>query len=437
MSNKSKNKASKVFITALRLHIRLHSFHSMTFPCIWKTIGIYGIKLLVIAQTATAGYNPQQGEIMILSIWLFLLAVFFVVVNGATQLFYAQSLGYKLKPTGLAYFVGAIGNLLTGSVVPISGQAETITMSGLIKNLNVRVASLLVASAVGMFLGVTGLLTRIVDFSGTTVISGMMAGVGLILANVGVSLVKQELRAGLISIVSAIAVWVISHDVVFTIAASVFLSSLDYCLFQKRRVNLEDVAKKAGIDAESTNWKFWTKEYWADFKLIKPRFTAGAIVGGLGFICLNIGSNISFGNITASIAKAEPKLNELSFINSLADIPSILFGGMPIEAIISGTAGAPWPVAAGVVMMAVSGALLLTGLMTKIGRYVPSQSIAGFLLIIGFALTLVPNFSAVAASASPLEGIVAGSVTMLTGNAFAGMAAGILVKITGTLFGIV
>jgi AGZA family xanthine/uracil permease-like MFS transporter len=374
---------------------------------------------------------------MILLIWQFLLAVFFVVVNGATQLFYAQSLGYKLKPTGLAYFVGAIGNLFTGSVVPISGQAETITMSGLIKNLNVRVAALLIASAVGIFVGATGLLSRIVDFSGTTVISGMMAGVGLILATVGVSLAKQEVRAGIISIVSAIAVWVLSHDVVYTIAASVFLSSMDYCLLQKRRVNLNDVAKTAGIDAESDNWRFWTKDYWADFKAIRPRFTLGALLGGLGFICLNVGSNISFGNITASIAGTEPKLNALSLINSLADIPSILFGGMPIEAIISGTAGAPWPVAAGIAMMAVSGALLLTGLMTKIGRYVPSQSIAGFLIIIGFSLTLVPNLSAVAASGSPLEGIVAGSVTMLTSNAFIGMAAGVIVKVTGGLFGLI
>ncbi|MDR0639193.1 MAG: hypothetical protein LBG27_09925 [Spirochaetaceae bacterium] len=374
---------------------------------------------------------------MILLIWQFLLAVFFVVVNGATQLFYAQSLGYKLKPTGFAYFIGALGNLATGSVVPISGQAEMITMSGLIKNLNVRVAALLIASAVGIFLGATGLLSRIVDFSGTTVISGMMAGVGLILATVGVSLAKQEVRTGIISIVSAIAVWILSHDVVYTIAVSVFLSSLDYCLLQKRRVNLDDVAKDAGIDAESADWRFWTKDYWADFKVLRPQFTLGAVLGGLGFICLNIGSNISFGNITASIAGVEPKLNALSLINSLADIPSILFGGMPIEAIISGTAGAPWPVAAGIAMMAVSGALLLTGLMTKIGRYVPSQSIAGFLLIIGFSLTLVPNLSAVAASESPLEGIVAGSVTMLTSNAFVGMAAGVVVKLTGNLFGLV
>jgi uncharacterized membrane protein len=55
---------------------------------------------------------------MVVMIWSFALAVIFVVINGATQLFYAQSLGYKLKPTGLAYFVGAVGNIvkLTGGL---------------------------------------------------------------------------------------------------------------------------------------------------------------------------------------------------------------------------------------------------------------------------------------------------------------------------------
>jgi AGZA family xanthine/uracil permease-like MFS transporter len=225
---------------------------------------------------------------MTLMIWSFAMAVIFVVINGATQLFYAQSLGYKLKPTGLAYFVGAIGNLITGSVVPISGQAETITMSGLIKDLRVRVAALLVASAVGIFLGATGLLSRIVDFAGTTVISGMMAGVGLILASVGFQLAGQEKRTGSLSIVTALGLWILTHDVVYTIAASVLLSSLDYCLLQKRRVSLEQVAAQVGIEAESSSWKFWTKGYWSDFRMIAPRFGPAAVLGGLGFICCGV-----------------------------------------------------------------------------------------------------------------------------------------------------
>jgi AGZA family xanthine/uracil permease-like MFS transporter len=370
------------------------------------------------------------------AIWSFTLAVIFVVINGATQLYYAQSLGYKLKPTAFAYFVGAIGNLLTGSVVPISGQAETLTVSGLIKNLHERVGALLIAAAVGIILGLTGGVSAIAGFAGNTVVSGMMAGVGFILSIVAIELYTQEKRTGIISIIVALLMWKLTHDVVYTIAASVFVSSLDYCLLQRRRVDLKQVAQQAGIEPESPSWKFWEKAFWSDWKLLKPTFGIGAIIGGLSFICLNIGSNISFGNITASIAGADAKLNALSVINSLADVPSILFGGMPIEAIISGTAGAPWPVAAAVAMMALSGILLLTGVIGKLGKFIPAQSISGFLLVIGFLLTIMPNMGAVISSETPTEGIVACGVTVITKNAFAGLVAGTLVRLTGNLFGI-
>jgi AGZA family xanthine/uracil permease-like MFS transporter len=75
--------------------------------------------------------------------------------------------------------------------------------------------------------------------------------------------------------------------------------------------------------------------------------------------------------------------------------------------------------------------------MTKIGKYVPSQSISGFLLVIGGALTLVPNMTAVTTSEAPLEGIVAAGVTVITNNAFIGLVAGVIVKLTGSLLGIV
>ncbi len=369
--------------------------------------------------------------IMIMS---FVLAILAVVVNGCTQLFYARSLGYKLKPTGFAYFIGAIGNLLTGNVVPISAQAETLTVSGLIKDFRARLGALLIASIVGILLGVTGAISYIVDFAGETIIFGMMSGVGLILADVSLTLAKQEKRIGIISMISAILIWIFTHDVVYTISVSVIVSTFDFCLLQKRRVDL--YTNDSNEEYESQNWRFWKRDYWSDFKILKPKFNFIAIVGGLGIICLNIGTNISFGKITSGIARVPSKLDALTVINSAADIPSIMFGGMPIEAIISGTAAAPWPILAGIVMMFISGCLIFAGLMTKIGKYVPAQSIAGFLLIIGFALTLVPNLQLVANSDSPLEGIVAASVTMLTKNAFLGVTTGILVKFTGNLMGV-
>ena len=122
---------------------------------------------------------------------------------------------------------------------------------------------------------------------------------------------------------------------------------------------------------------------------------------------LNIGANISFGGITASLAGTSQNFDHLSIINSLADVPSALFGGPPIEAIISGTAGAPWPVACGIVFMLLMGILILVGLVGRLGRYLPAQSISGFLLVIGFALTFAPNLATVSASDNSMSGYIA------------------------------
>jgi AGZA family xanthine/uracil permease-like MFS transporter len=153
----------------------------------------------------------------------FALAVIFVVINGVTQMYMARGLGYKLKPTGFAYLVGAVANLFSGSVVPISGQAETLTLSGLIKDTRTRVAALLIAAAVGMTLGLTGSISAIVDFAGESAINGMMAGVGFILAMVGVQMCKEEKRTGWISMAAAWAIFALTHDLVYTIAGSVAL----------------------------------------------------------------------------------------------------------------------------------------------------------------------------------------------------------------------
>jgi len=363
------------------------------------------------------------------SIASFILAVVFVFINGCTQIFYAKSMNYKIKPTGCAYFVGAVGNLLTGNIVPISAQSETITLGGLMKNVSERVMALLIAAVVGITLGLTGTVSSLVDFAGVTVLYGMMAGVGLILCSVSVDMVKSEKRTGIISMLVALATWILSHDLVYTIATSVLVSTLDYCVIQKKRVQLPQ--------DENQEWRFWKRNYWDDFKLVKPKLTVGAILGALSLICLNIGSNISFGTISAGMANVTPNFDVITVINSAADIPSVLFGGMPLEVIISGTCSAPWPWVAGIAMMVLSGILLLSGVMVRVAKYVPAQSIAGFLFVIGFSATLVPNLSSVASSATPLEGVVAASVTMISKNAFLGIVAGIIVKITGSLLGVV
>ena len=372
----------------------------------------------------------------------FILAVVAVIINGVPQLLYAQARGFALKPAGFAYLIGGFGNLLTGSVTPISSQAETITVASVKKNLRDNVSSILLAALLMVILAAFGGVSKISDFAGVAIISGMMSGVGLILAGVSLDMFSQDKRTTLVSIVTAIAAYAIffnsPNKVVWTIFISVIVSTADFLLLQKRRVDVSASVEEGRQYMEmSSEWRFWKKEYWKDFKIIKPRVNVNVILGALSLVMLNIGANISFGGITASIAGTTQNVDHLSIINSLADFPSALFGGPPIEAIISGTAGAPWPVACGIAFMFATGILVLVGVIGRLGKYLPSQSIAGFLLVIGFALTFAPNLSAVAGSDDSMSGYIALGVTAWSKNPFLGMVAGIAVRYFGSYIGLV
>ena len=396
---------------------------------------------------------------------LLIVAVVFVTINGLTMLAWAAAQGYKMKPTAFAFLVGAIGNIITRSVTPISGQSSILTVSHHMKNVNERIAALLLAVVVMVPLGIFGLVTRIANFAGQPVIWGMMAGVGLMVMGISFDMLKQERRTAAIAFVAAIATHAAfvyfpatpnPHALVYVIAVSVTLATLDFVFLQTdpetgergRRVNLLKMAQDAGYEGDmeqNENPRFWTKEYWADFKLMTPKFTLNAIFFALAFISLNIGTNIAFGNITAGFAQTTQNIDHLTVINSLADIPSVIFGGAPVGAIISATAAAPTPVLAGVLMMLLCALLLLLGLMTKAVKYVPVQAIAGFLFIIGFFSTFVPNlrnvfflgpppFVNLNTAATPMDSAQAATalaVTAFTKNPFLGLVAGILVRYIG------
>ena len=192
----------------------------------------------------------------------FVLAVVAVIINGVPQLLYAQARGFALKPAGFAYLIGAFGNMLTGSVTPISAQAETITVASVKKNLRNNVSSILLAAILMVVLGLCGGVTKISDFAGPAVVAGMMSGVGLILAGVAWDMFGQEKRTSLVSIVSAIAAYAIFLDspnkVVWTIFISVVVSTADFLFLQKRRVDVSTLVEEGRESVEmSSEWRFW------------------------------------------------------------------------------------------------------------------------------------------------------------------------------------
>lgn len=294
------------------------------------------------------------------------LAVLGVVLNGLPQGLLALTYGFASIPTALAFFVGAIGNTLTQSVAPISFQAETITYAGTTgKNRSERCTMI--------FLG-----------------GSIMA---LVTALIAYYLTKDS-----------------SNTLVYTIVVSVAASCIANDIFKKNKEKIVVV----------------------DDKLIRQKFTVNinVILGALGMVCLNIGSNISFGSITASMATGgNYNVDNLTVISSLADMASSFFGGAPVESIISATASAPHPVWAGVAMMVIIGVILLTGVLPKISKYVPSSSIAGFLFVLGIFKTVVLD----APTALSVNAAVGGTTMVVTAvtNPFLGMLSGILVRLLG------
>ena len=139
----------------------------------------------------------------------FILAIVAVIINGVPQLLYAQARGFALKPAGFAYLVGGLGNLITGSVTPISAQAETITVASVKKDIRDNVSSILLAALLMAIIAAFGGVNKISDFAGVAIISGMMSGVGLILAGVSLDMFNQDKRTSMVSIVTAIAAYAI------------------------------------------------------------------------------------------------------------------------------------------------------------------------------------------------------------------------------------
>lgn len=344
-----------------------------------------------------------------------LLAVFGVVLNALPQGLLALSFGFAAVPTAMAFFIGAVGNVVTGNVAPISFQAETITYAGTSgRNRSERCTMIFIGAVILAVVGACGMLTRIVDFIGTDIANGMMAGVGLILTKAAVNMVKEDRVAGGVSLAAAVITYFLTRSsantLVYTIVISVIASSVASAVLNKEKKNI--------VIVDDT------------FKRQKFTINGTVIFGALGMVCLNIGSNISFGAITASMAGADTfNVDHLTLISSLADIGSSFFGGAPVESIISATANAPHPVWAGVAMMVVVGVILLSGLLPKIGNYVPSSSIAGFLIVLGLFKTFILD-APVALAINPAVGGTALVVTAIS-NPFLGMLAGIAARVLG------
>lgn len=350
-----------------------------------------------------------------------LMAAIGVVLNGIPQGIMAMGLGFAVFPTTFSFLLVAAINFIFHSVAPVSFQAESLALTGNLGRNTREFTSIIFGGSIIMaIIGFTGVLTRIVHLFGNHIITAMMAGVGIMLAKIALDMSKVHCHSltGWLSILVAVITYLISKDLVWTICLSVILSSL-YAVFGEHY--------QASLPANVTVRKFI---------FTKPMFNLRILRGALSLACLNIGANLSYGLITGQMTGIKPNpvnLNLLTSSQALADMGTSLLGGAPVETIISATASAPEPVIAGCLMMLIMAAILALGWLQKIGKYVPSSSIAGFLFVLGMFVTFPENAASALAGKEQLVAATTMLVTALV-DPFVGLLSGGLLKVLLPLF---
>jgi AGZA family xanthine/uracil permease-like MFS transporter len=365
------------------------------------------------------------------------------------------SLGWAAKPTGIGFIVGLVFLLGFRSLAPVSFEVESLTIVSRIakRAWHIMIYAVILAGIIGAILGAIGAYSTIVEFIGPAIQYGMMTGVGIVLAIVAVDLIKENKMIGLISAASAFIVYFATRTdpsaIIYALAVSVVISvvvgrfrKFDPILpdIKREKIHLVLPWKKFGqlfrsyqsyevSDSNAGSQKTTTviKRLTRSDKILIVR-------AALSLLALRVGTSIAYPSIDYDIAgvpqvtgSGASIFDATNIIAGLAGFASAIFGGAPLEPIISGTAAAPNPILAAALMMAFAAVILLLGLMGRAARYVPLQAVTGFLLLLG-TLIIFPENAPLAMESDPLVGGVTAVVTAATMDPFIGMIAGLIVK---------
>lgn len=344
-----------------------------------------------------------------------------MIFDAIPQALLAMGFGFGMFPTGITFIVGAFLMVLFGQVVPISFQSETIALVGSMgKNRNERFNIIFYAGILEVVLSLFGAFQFITRSVGNAVMLGVMAGVGIILARIGVDQMKGDRLVGGSSIVSAVITYFITKDTVTAIIVSVVLSTVISLI-------RSGYQKSHGLDTDNIALASKEDKFVDKISFLKFNWNGNIVRGVLSMLALEIGGNIAYSKVTAQMAHSTLNVDHITLSSGIGDMLSGFLGGSPIQTVISATGAAPHPMLSAFVFMIIMAILLLTHSISKLGKIIPGASIAGFLFVLG-ALVVFPENVGAAVTAQPLVAGVAVIVTAMI-DPFSGLAAGFVAKI--------
>ena len=344
-----------------------------------------------------------------------IIAAVAMVADGVGEALVALSVGFAAKPTAIGLALAAVLMFFFGAVTPVGFQVESLIVAA--RKVKQRIHLLhvvILAGIVGAILGAFGLFQVLSDFIGNVVLSGMLAGVGILLVLAAADMAKRQKTVGLTSIVIAVVVYLLTKDLVYSLVASVVAAAI-----------VSRFVKTESISVSMKNEKIELISSFKQGTFFKTLFSKPVIAGALALLALRIGTSLAFSNIDADLAGGvDPKTDAVNVIAGLGGVASALFGGAPTEPLISATAATSSPVLSGVVFLAIMAVVCFFLLIPKLAKILPEQVIAGFLFVLGGLIAFPENIAA-AVQANAVVGGITALVTAVS-DPFTGMVVGVV-----------
>lgn len=358
-----------------------------------------------------------------------ILAALGMTADGLAEGLYAVRHRFSARVVTVAYAVGAVFGWLYQVVTPLTFTVESITVAAQSVKKRPQLFYVVALSALpSVVLGLTGLYSTFVEWLNPGVVAGVIAGVGIILTRVSLGYLRERPAVAVPSVLGGMVLYALTENLVFVIVASIVLGTVARYLlpeqFQpgaKRDEGDDESEEETTADGDRSQRGRFGKRlrpiplHWRE--MLAP----AVLIGAFSVFALRTGAIVSYDRVNSELAGQEPELDGVTVMAGLGSLASGLLGGPPMETTPAPMADTPRPVFSTVLFMALMAVITFLGLVGRLGRYVPLQAIAGFLLVLGIPVIMPENFPAVADE--PLAGGAALAVTALS-NPFYGLLAG-------------